>query len=145
MPRPFRPRDAKPDPRRDVSDELRFHLDMRAEEFAARGLPPDDARRAAEASFGDVAAVRAECERVRTDRERVRRWRAWRWDLRMDARYAIRALRRAPLFTLGAVLTLALGVGAAAAVFTLVNGVLLRPLPYPAADRLAMVWTDPGE
>ena len=65
--------------------------------------------------------------------------------LRQDLRYAFRALRRTPGFTLAAILTLALGIGATTTIFTVVNGVLLRPLPYPNANRIANIWNDFGK
>ena len=65
--------------------------------------------------------------------------------LRQDLRYAFRALRRTAGFTLAAILTLALGIGATTTIFTVVNGVLLRPLAYPHADRIANIWNDFGE
>ncbi|MFL5582295.1 MAG: ADOP family duplicated permease, partial [Gemmatimonadaceae bacterium] len=141
MKRSFRLSDSAPDARRDVADELRFHLDMRTKEFEERGMSPEDARRAAVASFGDPEAVAAECRTVREDRGRERRVREWAGDVMADGRLALRALRRSPAFSVAALLTFALGIGAAAAVFTVVNGVLLRPMPYARPDRIVMVWT----
>ena len=140
MKRTFRLTDSRSDPRRDVSDEIEFHLEMRTQEFVERGYSLADARAAAAASFGDVATVAAECREVRSLRTRERRRRDWVQGISMDLVYAVRTLRKSPAFTAAAVLTLALGIGATAAVFTVVNGVLLRPLPYGDPSRIAMVW-----
>ena len=140
MPRSFRLSDSRPDPRRDVEDEIRFHLEMRAREFMERGMSAEDARRAAGASFGDVEAIEAECRDVRLSRSRDRARRDWWQGIGFDLRVAVRALWKRPAFTLAAVITLALGIGATAAVFAIVSGVLLRPLPYGDPARLAMVW-----
>lgn len=138
MPRSFR--GLKPNATRDVADELRFHLEMRTREFMEQGMSPEEARRAADAAFGDVAAIDAELRagRESRDRDRARTDRAH--ELAMDLRFALRTLRKNIGFTVSTVATLALGLGAATAVFTVVNGVLLRPLPYPDPSRLAMVW-----
>jgi predicted permease len=136
----FRLSESRPDPRRDVADEIDFHLDMRAREFVERGLPPDDARRAAAASFGDVAAIEAECRDVRVERTRERARRDWLQGIGLDAKVAARGLWTQRGFTAAAGFTLALGIGAAAAVFAIVDGVLLRPLPYHDPARLAMIW-----
>src|SRR5213595_3107336 len=136
----FRLSDTRPDAKRDVDDELAFHLEMRAREYMEQGMSADDARRAAAKSFGDVPAIRGD---LRTDREQrdVERLRRDWWDgFRMDARYAMRTLRKNPAFSVAAIATLALGLGATLSVFTVVNGVLLRPLPYKIPERLTMVW-----
>ena len=120
----------------DVDDEIAFHLAMREEQLRRRGLAPDDARDLAHRRFGDLEHVRREC--VEIDRGQVRRQRAITIleDLMQDVVFALRGLRRAKGFATTAILTLAIGIGATAAIFSVVYGVLLRPLPYPDADRL---------
>jgi putative ABC transport system permease protein len=122
--------------RHEVDEEIAFYLEMRAAELRAQGMSAEEARAAAAASFGDIGSITEAC-----GKEQVRRTRRAFWqDVRVDASFALRMLRHSPAFTLGALLTLAVGIGAATAVFSLVNGVLLRPLPYDRSDRLAMVW-----
>jgi putative ABC transport system permease protein len=128
-----------PDPRSDVDDELAFHLEERVRLNVARGLTPEQARAAAQQRFGDAARIRREClmEQQHVARgagpgERLR-------DAAGDVRLAVRALGRAPVFTLTAGLALALGIGASTAVFTVLSAVLLRPLPYAEPERVVAV------
>lgn len=127
---------------RDVDAEISFHLESRVSELMALGHGEAAARRRAEAEYGDLDASRRELTAV--DRHRRRRERIARLvdALAMDLRYAIRSLRRSPSFSIAAVLTLAIGIAASVAVFAVVNGVLLRPLPYGHPDRLAGAWHD---
>ncbi len=121
--------------RRDLEDgldeELRFHIEQQTAKNLRAGMPPDEARRQARTRFGAVDGTK---EYTRDEVRFVGIEDTWR-----DVRYAWRALRRAPGFTLAAVVTLALGIGATAAIFSVVYGVLLKPLPYPDEDRLLSV------
>jgi putative ABC transport system permease protein len=134
---PFIP--GKPDA--EVESELRFHLDERIQANIAAGMSPDDARKAAVERFGDVKGVREECARLLTEERRTRRRRDWFDDLRQDLRFALRATTGAPMFSILAVLTLALGIGANAAMFGVVKSVLLNSMPYADADRLTRIYT----
>jgi putative ABC transport system permease protein len=128
-------------PQRDLTDEIRFHVETETEELIAAGLTPEDARQKALLKFGDVDRFLAECG-ASDARRLARRRRAGLIDvLRQDSRYAVRSLLRRPAFTATAVLILAIGVGANAAVFSVVDHLFLRPpAGVRAADELRHVY-----
>jgi predicted permease len=121
---------------RDVGSELCFHLDMRTQELIDAGMGPQAARLAALQAFGDLEAIEGECRDIAARGARERARRDTMLGLAHDLRFALRSLRKAPGFTLVAILTLGLGIGANTAVFSMIRGVLLRPLPYEDGERL---------
>ena len=119
---------------RELDDELRHFVELATEENLRRGMSREAAERAAQLEMGGIEATKAEV--------RGAGWEAHVEAFWSDVRYAWRGLRRAPAFTVVTVLTLALGIGANTAMFSVVNAVTLRPLPYRDAARLTLVWTD---
>jgi predicted permease len=115
----------------ELSDEIRFHLDMEARKLRATGMTPAQANRAARLAFGGVENFKEEV--------RAGRGLPWLGEAARDLRQALNAIRRTPAFAAVAVTTLALGIGAATAIFALVDGVILRRLPYPEPDQLVHV------
>ena len=122
-----------------VDDELAFHLDMRTQRLIACGMPPEAARREALRQFGDVDSVRRDCVTYDEERERTMRRRNYSEELLQDLTYAARTLRHNLGFSLVVVLTLALGIGANTAIFTLIDAVLLRQLDVRKPAELVAV------
>ena len=126
----------------DVKEEISFHIEARIRELVLLGWDEDEARAQVMVRFGDREGVEAECRSYDTQRLEGQSWRMTMEAWVRDARFALRSMRRNVGFTAVVIVTLALGIGATTAVFSVVEGILLRPLPFADADRLVMVWQD---
>ena len=138
------PRRGKDQIDRAIDEEMRFHLDMRAQELRDSGVPADRASSEALRRFGSVADAREYCRDQDRAREDTRRWSAVLEEAWQDAGIAIRQLRQRPLFATAALVTLALGIGANVAIYSLVNAYLVRPFPFPDDDRIAAIIPAPS-
>lgn len=122
-----------------IDDELEYHIQQRVSELVAEGHSPSEAHRIAEAAFGDLERTRHECQALYMV-EGDRKGDGMMGEATRDVRHAFRAIRRQPGFAAAVILTLGLGIGANAAIFSVLNGVLFQPLPYDNPEELVRLW-----
>lgn len=127
-------------PADEVADELQFHVEMRTREFIASGIAPDAAACAARERFADFDRVASECHLLARQRETAMKRTRYFTNLIQDIQFALRMLHHRRLFAIMAVVPLALGIGAATAMYSVVDGVMLRPLPFNHPERLVAIW-----
>jgi hypothetical protein len=130
--------------RSDVDDEIRFDIDMRARDLVRQGMSADEARDRATREFGDLDGTRRYCEEIDMQVETEVRRSNLAQDVRADLVLAWRGLRRTPVFAAVVLATLALGIGANTAVFSVVRRVLIAPLPFRAPSELYRLFTTPA-
>jgi putative ABC transport system permease protein len=125
---------------RELDDEVRFHVEMRTHTLREQGYPEEQARTEALRRFGDVDDLRDYCVSMEVAHMHRAHVRERMESVVQDLRFALRQFRKAPGFAFIATLTLALGVGATTAIFSVVNGVVLRPLPFPRSEQMVQLW-----
>lgn len=131
----------RPPVEEEVRDEFGFHLEMRVRDLIAEGLSPAEARAEAIRRFGNLRDTSATCRALAYERDHHMQGSHRFEGFRQDVRFALRYLVRNPGFAITAIITLALGIGATTAIFSVVNAVVLRPLPFPNSDRLMSITT----